>query len=110
MTMKDLLVIIQKLLVLFTTILLREKVVQVKLNRMRKGKKQCVFILLVNSIFIKDPCIEQQNLIYPGKNIQNLTDATLNKLISLHLIYYHHLRIYASRFQLNNNNVIYIMY
>ena len=39
-------------LVLFTTILLREKVVQVKLNRMRKGKKQCVFILLVNSIFM----------------------------------------------------------
>ena len=52
MTIKDLLVIIQKLLVLFTNILLREKVVQVKLNRMRKGSKQYVFILLVNSIFM----------------------------------------------------------
>ena len=51
MTMKDLLVIIQKLLVLFTTILLSEKVVQVKLNIMRKGTEQCVLILLVNSIF-----------------------------------------------------------
>ena len=55
MTIKDLLVIIQKLLVLFTTILLREKVVQVKLNRMRKGTKQCVLILLENSILC---CIE----------------------------------------------------
>ena len=39
-------------LVLFTTILVREKVVQVKLNRLRKGTKQCVFILLVNSILV----------------------------------------------------------
>ena len=35
-----------------TTILLREKVVQVKLNRLRKGTKQCVFILLVNLAFM----------------------------------------------------------
>ena len=39
-------------LVLFTTILLREEVVKVKLNRLRKGAKQSVFLISVNSIFM----------------------------------------------------------
>ena len=39
-------------LFLFTSILIREKVVQVESNILEKGTKQCVFIVLVNKIFM----------------------------------------------------------
>ena len=55
--------------------------------------------IYIDTKYLCDDWSIPQNSIYHDKNMQYLTDSTLNVPTSLYFIYFQHLQIYVNRFQ-----------